>query len=154
MGIYAMASHHYQPWEVKDIYLGENEVNIADLSPEDIWYAFVNPFGSDPVTGQTKIIRDQVQQARENNAKLAYTEWNWNGWYSEEIEGNNLFESELAKVLGTSTLIHAMSKDGDLVELATQSLLVGEKWGITDVRVDPKDLADPIVTSQLMATEF
>jgi hypothetical protein len=63
------------------------------------------------------------------------TEWNWNGWWAANKDQAAL-DSLFAKGIGAASYLHAILRQGDLITLATQSMLVGSCWPIDSIRVD------------------
>ncbi len=74
------AVHHYQPWQIREIQRAGKPVDVKSLSARDIWYAWVTVPRIDDA-GQSILIRNELNQARELGYPVAMTEWNWNGWW-------------------------------------------------------------------------
>ena len=129
------AVHHYQPWEVREIVRGGKSVDVKSLSDRDIWYAWVTvPRIGD--AGQSVFIRGELNQARELGYPVAMTEWNLNGWWGQAIADRTEPTSLFAKGVGAAGMLHAMMRQGDVVQLATQSMLIGDRWGIHAIYCD------------------
>jgi len=136
------AVHHYQPWAMREAFRGRQRVDLASLSPRDIWYAWVTVPGVD-ADGQCVFRKPELDQARRLGCKVAMTEWNWNGWWGGGARGGARFNSALAKGLGAAGMLHAILRDGDLIALATQSMLIGNSWSIHAIHADPTGRTPP-----------
>jgi hypothetical protein len=73
-----------------------------------------------------------IAQTQRLGYQLAMTEWNLNGWLKGE-----LWPGPGGCGLGAAMMLHALLRRGDVIELATQSMLVGKAWGITGIHVAP-----------------
>jgi alpha-L-arabinofuranosidase len=131
----SFAVHHYQPWQIRQIEKGGNPVDVKRLSAQDIWYAWVTvPRIND--AGQSVLVRSELNQARELGYPVAMTEWNWNGWWGQPIASRTEPASLYAKGIGAAGMLHAIMRQGDVVQLGTQSMLIGDRWGIHAIYCD------------------
>jgi alpha-L-arabinofuranosidase len=73
------------------------------------------------------------------------TEWNWNGWWGPSIRDQVGLDSLLARGIGAAGILHAMMRQGDVVELATQSMLIGDGWKIHAVWCDRNGKTPPFL---------
>lgn len=70
--------------------------------------------------------------------RWAVTEWNWNGWGYEKEAAARGVDWRQASAVACATFLHGLMRQGaDEVGLATQSMLVGQQWGIAAVQYDP-----------------
>ncbi len=129
------AVHHYQPWQIREILRAGTPVDVKSLSPRDIWYAWVTVPRIDDA-GQSILVRNELNQAREMGYPIAMTEWNWNGWWGPSIAHRTDPGSLYAKGVGAAGMLHAIMRQGDVVQLATQSMLIGDRWGIHAIYCD------------------
>lgn len=130
--------HTYQPWRIKEILKDGKPVPADSLSEEEIWNAWVSTPGCDPETGEAAWRDPRMATARSNGWELAVTEWNWNGWWELPGEGKNpAFDSDLARALGAAGWLNAFIRDGGIIRMACQSMLVGSSWNINSIRVSP-----------------
>jgi alpha-L-arabinofuranosidase len=129
------AVHHYQPWQIRDIQRAGKPVDVKDLSARDIWYAWVTVPAVD-ADGQSVLMRDELNQAREMGYRVAMTEWNWNGWWARSIAERTEPASLYTKGVGAAGILHAIMRQGDVVRLAAQSMLIGDRWGIHAICCD------------------
>lgn len=129
------AVHHYQPWQIRDIQRAGKPVDVRDLSPRDIWYAWVTVPAID-AAGQSVLVREELNQARELGYRVAMTEWNWNGWWGPSIADRTEPASLYTKGVGAAGILHAIMRQGDVVRLAAQSMLIGDRWGIHAICCD------------------
>ena len=85
--------------------------------------------------GQSLLEENNFKQARALGYKISMTEWNWNGWWNENGQKPAL-DSLLAKGIGAASYLHAIMRQGDLINMGLQSMLVGSHWPITSISVD------------------
>lgn len=129
------AVHHYQPWQIREVQRANQRIDVADLSAEDIWYAWVSVPRFD-ANGQSVLLRHELDLARKANCRVAMTEWNWNGWWGHSIQQRAALNSLYAKGVGAAGILHAIMRQGDVVRMATQSMLIGDGWGIHAIYCD------------------
>jgi alpha-N-arabinofuranosidase len=144
------AVHHYQPSQMNEIRRGDQNVDIENLTAQDIWYNWVSVprFDSE---GQSVFPKRKCIQARKMGYKIALTEWNWNGWWArnwrtrsgEPIRERTPLDSLFAKGIGAAGILHAIMRQGDVVEIATQSMLIGDGWDIHAIYADRKGRTPP-----------
>ena len=138
------AVHHYQPWQIKEVRRGDHPVETAQLTAADIWYTWVTLPDMGP-DGQSCFHRAELNQARELRYKVAMTEWNWNGWWGPSLRDHVAFDSLFARGVGAAGILHAIMRQGDVVELATQSMLIGDGWKIHAVWCDRNGKTPPFM---------
>jgi len=136
------AVHHYQPWQIREIQQGGKPVDVRSLSAQDIWYAWVTVPRMD-TSGQSVLMRDELAQARELGYRVAMTEWNWNGWWGQSIARRTEPGSLYAKGVGAAGILHAIMRQGDVVRVAAQSMLIGDRWGIHAIHCDRDGRTQP-----------
>ncbi len=129
------AVHHYQPWQIREIQRDGQPVDVKSLSTRDIWYAWVTVPRID-ADGQSVLVRNELNQARELGYPVAMTEWNWNGWWGQSIANRTEPASLFTKGVGAAGILHAIMRQGDVVQLAAQSMLIGDRWGIHAIYCD------------------
>lgn len=135
------ATHFYMPWAITNVKRNGRDVPIANLSPEDIWYAWVTIPQIDGM-GRSVLRSLGIDAARRNGYRVAVTEWNWNGWW--RIPGAQPpLNSSFAKGIGAAGFIHAFMRAGDVIDIGCQSMLVGNRWGIHAVAADAGARTDP-----------
>jgi alpha-N-arabinofuranosidase len=129
------AVHHYQPWQIREIERAGKPVDVKSLSARDIWYAWVTvPRIND--AGQSILMRNELEQARELGYPVAMTEWNWNGWWGRSIANRTEPASLFTKGVGAAGILHAIMRQGDVIRIAAQSMLIGDRWGIHAIYCD------------------
>jgi alpha-L-arabinofuranosidase len=136
------AVHHYQPWRIREVRRGDEHVDAASLSARDIWYAWVTVPQMDSA-GQSVLSRNEFDQARTLGYPVAMTEWNWNGWWDHPLSGRVALSSLFAKGVGAAGILHAIIRQGDVVEMAAQSMLIGDGWGIHAIHCDRRGRTPP-----------
>ena len=129
------AVHHYQPWQINEIQQDGRPVDVESLSARDIWYAWVTVPRIDNA-GQSVLFRNELNQARELGYFVAMTEWNWNGWWGRSIADSTEPSSLFTKGVGAAGLLHAMIRQGDVIRIGAQSMLIGDRWGIHSIYCD------------------
>ncbi len=129
------AVHRYHPGPIRQVRRNGKPVDVSTLSPEDIWkgWAACPTTGPD---GQALLVDHALHRARRLGYKIALTEWNWNGWWA--TRGYKL-DSLQARGIGAASFLHAMLRNGDVIRMANQSMLIGQGWPINAIRVDPND---------------
>ncbi len=131
-----LVNHYYMPMSMKRIERDGIPVEAETLTPEEVWYAWVGTPNAYDAQGQSELRDFHVAYAREHGKPLAVTEWNWNGWWTGSKPRQEMPEAAFAKAIGAAGFLHAFMRS-DAATLACQSMLVGESWGITGIRVDP-----------------
>ncbi len=147
-----LAVHNYFPWGITEVTRDGEDVPIGELTAADIWYAWVATPGMDE-DGLSSYGADAFSRVRKSGYKVAVTEWNWNGWWQHRGPRPAL-DSSFAKGVGAAGFIHALMRAGDIVEIGCQSMLVGNRWGITAVRADPKAEVPPYFMPTGQVTAF
>jgi alpha-N-arabinofuranosidase len=144
-----LAFHSYEPWRIREIERDHKLVPQSDLTPADVWYAWVATPGFDH-EGLAVFHDDLIPLARQQNFKIAVTEWNWNGWWDPQ---NHHMTSQFAKAVGAAGFVHALMRAGDVIDIGCQSMLVGTAWDIHAIGADPTGSTPPhfMPTGQLMA---
>ena len=138
--------HLYQPWGTSQIQNADREkIPVDEVSAEDVWYNWVSVPEINPDTGQSNLPNwPDWWLVRDLNLPIACTEWNWNGWWSlGKGAGKPPLKSAWARGIGAAGMLHAFMRSGNDVRIACQSLLVGESWGITAIRVNDEDHPEP-----------
>ena len=145
------AVHHYQPWRMREVRREGKVVDVAGLSEEEIWYAWVTVPRID-AAGQSVLNRRELEQAREKGYPAAMTEWNWNGWWGEALQRQAALNSPFAKGVGAAGILHAIIRQGDVVEMANQSMLIGDGWGIHAIYCDRRGRTPPYMIASGQVT--
>ena len=73
------------------------------------------------------------------------TEWNWNGWWGGPFRGRAPLDSLFARGIGAAGMLHAIMRQGDVVDLATQSMLIGDGWKIHAIWCDRTGKTPPFM---------
>jgi alpha-N-arabinofuranosidase len=134
-GINYLVNHVYSPWEIVKVTRKGAEYPPEKLSARDAWYAWVDCTGTSRNAGFWPRAGETLDFARKNGYGVAITEWNWNGWWQIK-DYNPPLDSVWAKGVGAASFLHAMMREGDVVRIGCQSMLVGNSWGITAIRAD------------------
>jgi len=132
-GVDLLADHRYMPWNVQVFERDGRDIAVDTLSAEAFWHALV----ATPEFDEQG--RSHWRWARGNDAHdlpMALTEWNWNG-YGRGLHGHPRVEPEWAQAIGAAGFVHAIIRRGDRARLAMQSMMLGNSWDITAVRVAP-----------------
>ena len=138
------AVHHYQPWQMQEVRRGDEQVDAGSLTEEKIWYAWVTLPQVDSA-GRSCLRRSELQQARKLGYKVAMTEWNWNGWWGGAFRGRAALDSLFARGIGAAGILHAIMRQGDVVEAANQSMLIGDGWKIHAIWCDRHGKTPPFM---------
>jgi len=140
--------HLYRTWEVDRLEKDGKPIELDRLTAEELWYATVAAPDMD-AHGLSVIRSKPWSLVRELDWPTTMTEWNWNGWGIER-EGATLWP----RALGVAGFLHAILRDSQHLELATQSMMVGNYWTINGVRVDPSGEDAPFVVPSGRMTGF
>ena len=136
------AVHHYQPWQIREVQRANQTVDAHDLSAEDIWYAWVSVPHFD-TNGQSIFARAELDLARKARCRVAMTEWNWNGWWGHPIQQHVALNSLYTKGVGAAGILHAIMRQGDVIQMGAQSMLIGDGWGIHAIYCDRHARSQP-----------
>ncbi|MDZ7723291.1 MAG: alpha-L-arabinofuranosidase C-terminal domain-containing protein [candidate division KSB1 bacterium] len=147
--------HHYLPWKIRaeKIKKHDKEVDSETLSEEEVWRAFVSTPNSFDEKGMNVARHKLIDLARQNDAKVAVTEWNWNGWWDIDLDYKPL-QSFYAHAVGVAGFLHGFMRSSDVIDLACQSMLVGSAWDITGIRVDKQGMQAPYYFPSGQMTSF
>jgi alpha-N-arabinofuranosidase len=131
-GVELFALHRYYPWGITEFYAPDG----SPLAPEavtagQVWETLAHSTETD-AAGLAQWQDRAIAQAQRLGYRLAMTEWNLNGWLKGE-----LWPGPGGCGLGAAVMLQATLRRGDVIALATQSMLVGQAWGITGIRVGP-----------------
>ncbi|MEO0963739.1 MAG: hypothetical protein AAFY08_01350 [Planctomycetota bacterium] len=149
-GIDWLSSHQYSPHDSPDFALRDGQrVPIEALSAEEHWRLLTAMPYCD-ADGRSMWRTDRPALS-DNDAPLAFTEWNWNGW-GPGVFGHPEHEPSWSMGVGVAGFLHAILRSGDRAQVATQSMMVGSRWGITAVRVS--DEHPPRLTTKGRVTAF
>lgn len=129
--------HIYRPWEIKPVRKNGEPVETTALDPAEVWLAMqsvpeIDPAGLATLSNSPHAMRG-FELVRKHGLPLVITEWNWNGWGTDDPVSGSL----AAKAHASANFFHAFFRQGN-IHLATQSMLVGNNWAINAVRVPPK----------------
>jgi len=132
--MHGYAVHAYKPWDIREVKKEGKTVEVSSLSAEEIWNTWVAVPAVD-ARGQSRLEDANLEQVRRLGGKVSMTEWNWNGWWAVD-KNQAALDSLLAKGIGAASYLHAILRQGDLINMACQSMLVGREWPINAIRVD------------------
>lgn len=136
-GVDLYALHRYYPTEISAVFATDRrKLSAAELTTRQVWETLTHSVSTDD-QGLAEWKHPSIEQARRLDYRLAMTEWNLNAWWGLP-RSEELWPGEGACGLGAAVMVNAMMRHGDTFALATQSMLVGQNWGITGIRVDPK----------------
>lgn len=138
-----IAFHYYRPWKIRWVKKNGVETHRDSLTGKEIFQGWVAVPDIDSLTGMSVINTNRYQTIKETGYPIAMTEWNWNGWWEEDSVDPDNLGSYWAKGLGAAGFLHAMMREGDAFKIGIQSMLVGNVWGITGIRVSPGAAFDP-----------
>lgn len=140
-----VAHHIYAPMNVAQKEFGEW---MKGKKPEgmtsDEWeFAFNSMPGNYNEAGENVAFGSWIDRARELGYPVAITEWNWNGWGFNSIKDQIDFPHEHSAAVGVGGYLNGMIRQGDIIKIANQSMLVGHGWGIAAIQYSKKEL-EPI----------
>jgi alpha-L-arabinofuranosidase len=143
------AFHHYEPGPMVRLKRNGEPVVQEALSPTDWWRAWAAMPGRYGSAGQNLGIGQRANFARELGYRIAVTEWNQNGWATEESRiPPSLGERDwhMGAGIGVAGFLHGLMRSE--VEIATQSMLLGAHWDIAAVHVDTAGNEAPYYSPQ------
>ncbi len=146
--------HKYMPWAMKpeNIKKDGERIPANQLSYEEVWNAFVSVPNTLDDRHMSSIGSALIGQAEKYDLKIAVTEWNWNGWW-DGASGAPL-RSRYGQAVGVAGFLHGMVRNGHVIKMGCQSMLVGSSWGITGIRVDDDGRQDPYYLPTSQMTSF
>ncbi len=144
--------HTYAPGKMDDIKL--NGVLYDKITTEELWYNWVSMPGNYSDKGENAGLWEAMDLAKSLGYRIVCTEWNWNGWGINKIVPKPEITHQLAACLGAAGFMHGLMRQGDIVDLATQSMLIGSGWGIASIKIDPEAKFDPFFNAQGHAEMF
>ncbi len=144
--IHFLTWHIYHPWAIKYVETPGDDGKLqpapaSAIGDREFWNAMASAPGADPATGFSHWMPDGYAQFAAAGIPIAVTEWNVNGWWALENPADSSLapNSLLAKGAGAASFLHAFMRQGAIVRMACQSMLVGEKWPIAGIQVRPGD---------------
>ncbi len=132
-----VALHKYAPGPMDKLQYQGKPYPFKRMTTESWWNAWVAMPGDFSARGKNLVRGESMAFAMSLGYRVAYTEWNWNGWGFERITPKPEIDWLLAAGIGAAGFLHALMRRGDLIDIACQSVLVGSRWNITSIRVDP-----------------
>ena len=146
--------HSYAPGSCKTIRRGTDETLIdpSTLTDAQYWWAWAAMPGAVDEKGQSQAFGAALDPYRETGYRLAATEWNWNGWSWKGL--TKTFQAPAAAGLGAAGFIQGLMRQGDRIDIATQSMMLGSSWSFASVFADPTGEKQPYYTPQGSATTF
>jgi alpha-N-arabinofuranosidase len=148
-----VAHHNYKPWGITKIFRGETQLPRDSITDEQVWKAWVAvPSFND--AGQSVIDGFFFNLAKNSGYPVAVTEWNWNGWWGMDSVDPEKLGSRFTKGVGATGYLHALMRNADVVDIGIQSMLIGNSWGITGVRVSPEADVEPHMYPTGQVTSF
>jgi alpha-N-arabinofuranosidase len=145
------ALHRYYPQDIKELFApGGDAFPLQKATAKQIWDTLVHSTETD-ADGLAQWQDKAIDQARRLGFKLGMTEWNLNGgWQIKERQ--ELWPGPGGCGLGAAVMLNALLRRGDVVEMATQSMLVGKSWEIAGIRVAKDGVAPPAYVPTVEAT--
>ncbi len=140
-----VATHLYAPWNVKSLTVGGKDTDSAELTPEAAYLATVGVPGEASarrVDGRWSPPEAEAEPRKQELAevtghRLAYTEWNWNGWGKQmpggQAPGSRVYAASRAG--GAASYLHGIMRAGGVASIGTQSMMLAQNWFIGAVRI-------------------
>ena len=143
--------HHYKPMNGRiliDRRTGD-EVTPDTLSAEELYRWMVAAPDADK-DGYSVYDKNVLPYIKEHDLPIAFTEWNWNGWFGTDVAENNWHW----RGVGAAGMLHALMRESRYFKLACQSMLIGSGWGIMAIWVHPEDAFEPFMNPSGMVTSL
>lgn len=133
-----LAYSYYKPLDIYKAYKGTREYQVGKLTDEEAWQAAVAMPDLDK-NGESIIPSNYLPPLKSNGQrwKCVFTEWNCEGYNlaCPKMALNN-FHSQLACGVGAAGFLNAFIRDGNNIDMATQSALICTNWEIGSIRID------------------
>lgn len=133
-----LAKHAYSPMSGFKVLLDGEKVPVENLKPLDYWFRISAMPGSYK-QGLAVAFNRTGGEYTDLGYKMAYTEWNWNGWGWQVADGQVGFPYRNAVGLGVAAMYHGFFRDAGATELATQSMMIGKGWDIAAVNYSGRE---------------
>ncbi|MFC1557904.1 alpha-L-arabinofuranosidase C-terminal domain-containing protein [candidate division KSB1 bacterium] len=142
--------HVYKPWGIREVKRDGKTVPVESLSAADIWNAWTAVPDFDE-QGLAVMKHQLLMEARNEGFRIAVTEWNWNGWWSNQPAA---LSSSFAKGIGAAGLLHALMRSAYVIDIGCQSMLVGNSWKIHAIHADRNGKTSPYYMPSGQLTAF
>jgi alpha-L-arabinofuranosidase len=149
-----VALHSYAPGPMQDLKKDGKAYRFQDMTTADWWQTLVAMPGDFSTQGENIALGEGMTLARSLGYKVAVTEWNWNGWPTEQTNPKPELNWRYAAGIGTAGFLNGLIRMGETIPMACQSMLVGANWDITSIRVDPQAKEKPYFLPQGQMTMF
>lgn len=113
-----LAAHAYAPLGIYGADRDGEELELAELSDDEIWFGLNASPGRFNEAGMANADDAAYAEIRRLGFRTAVTEWNWNGWDFEEKFPDSNVDAVLASALGAAGFLQGMMRSPD-VALAT-----------------------------------
>ena len=141
-GVDLFAQHRYYPLGIDGLFAADGKkLPEAGVTPGQVWETLTHSTPTD-ADGLAEFRDDSIEQATRLGYRLAITEWNLNTWW-RLARGQELSPGPGACGLGAAVMVQALLRRSDTIALATQSMLLGQSWGIAGIRVHPQEGVAP-----------
>ncbi len=127
--------HQYFPMGMWNRSLHGEPVAIEALDDTAVWYGLQGGPGLFDDHGRNTAFGDWYDDFIAAGWRVAATEWNWNGWDVEKQVGPRPFGQAQPMALGAASYLNGLIRQAAHTDIACQSMLLGESWDITAIRV-------------------
>ena len=146
--------HKYAPGMMYQVKHDDEPVDPDTLTPEEWFLAWSAMPGQFDEEGRNIAFGEKLDLARNLGYEIAATEWNWNGWGSQESQPTSELEWRHAAAVGVAGFLNGMIRQADVIRIANQSMLIGHNWDISAIRYDPDGKIPTHLNAQSMVTTF
>jgi len=148
-----LAEHAYAPGPANRIQDPTGQpADTSGWTDATWWWIWATMPGAHDESGQNIAFGPSLQEVAELGYYLAATEWNWNGWNWERLGGG--FDAPAAGAIGAAGWIHGMMRQGEIIRIATQSILLGIRWPIAAIFGPSGGTGEPFYNPQGFVTTF
>ncbi len=145
-------THHYKPMGGRTLIDGrtQEEITPNTLSAEELyrWMVAAPDANAD---GYSTYETEVMPFIKEHDVPIAFTEWNWNGWFGADPVAENNWHW---RGVGAAGMLHALMRESKHFKIACQSMLIGSGWGIMSIWVHPEDEFEPHMNTTGMVTSL
>lgn len=126
--------HQYAPMGLGRARRAHEGIDPIHLSDDEVWYGLLGAPGLIDGSGVNTAFGGWCDDLIAVGYRMAATEWNWNAWNVQPATGPRPFSDALPMALGAAGYLHGLVRQAAHTDLACQSMMLGDRWGITAVR--------------------
>ncbi|MEK7414400.1 MAG: hypothetical protein AAB263_13890 [Planctomycetota bacterium] len=137
-----VAIHVYSPQATdkaltrKKVTVSTEDIAASDVSADEFWQSWTAMPGICDEAGQNQGFGAQrLALATSLGYRVAATEWNWASW--GKVSDEAMSRQRRAAGIGAAQFIHGLFRQGDLIDIAVQSIVLGTGWNFSALKAAP-----------------